>query len=133
MSRNGELRVALVHDWVTGLRGGERVQMTNVDGGVEGYEWSPDGKQLVLTIRDQEPDAGTLPWVIDSLKFKEDYVGYLNRHRYHVHVIDLATRDTRQLTHGDFDDSEPAWSPDSRKIVFVSNRTDSPDRNRKVA
>ena len=73
------------------MRGGERVQITDVDGGVEGYEWSPDGQQLVLIIRDQEPDTGTLPWVIDSLKFKEDYVGYLNRLRAHRHHITTVT------------------------------------------
>ena len=34
------------------------------------------------------------------------------------------------MTFGDYDDSDPAWAPDSQRIVFVSNRTGDPDRNR---
>jgi dipeptidyl aminopeptidase/acylaminoacyl peptidase len=110
-------------------RGGERVQLTNVAGGVEGYEWSPDGKQLVLVIRDQEPDKGPGPWVIDSLKFKEDYVGYLNRLRAHLYVFDIDSAVVTEITSGDYEDYSPAWSPDGSKIAFVSNRTAEPDAN----
>ena len=111
------------------MRGGERVQMTHVNGGVEGYEWSPDGKQLVLIIRDQEPDTGPGPWVIDSLKFKEDYVGYLNRLRAHLYVFDIDDGAITQITSGDYEEYSPAWSPDGSRIVFVSNRTAEPDAN----
>jgi dipeptidyl aminopeptidase/acylaminoacyl peptidase len=113
------------------LRGGERVQLTSVKQGLEGYEWSPDGKRLVLLIRDQKPsqeeDPG--PWVIDRLKFKEDYVGYLNRLRAHLYVYNLETKATVQITSGDYEDYSPAWSPDGSVIVFVSNRTEEPDAN----
>ena len=111
------------------LRGGERVQLTNVAGGVEGYEWSPDGKQLVLVIRDQDSDAdaGPGPWVIDRLRFKADYVGYLNRLRAHLYVFDVDDRTVTQITSGDYEDYSPAWSPDSSRIAFVSNRTAEPD------
>ena len=34
-------------------------------------------------------------------------------------------RETRQVTFGDYDDNEPAWAPDSKRIVFVSNRTEN--------
>ncbi len=112
------------------LRGGEGVQLTNVEQGVEGYEWSPDGKQLVLVIRDQ-PSQGEAdgPWVIDRLQFKEDYEGYLNRQRAHLHVFDIETKATVQITSGDYEDYAPAWSPDGSVIAFVSNRTDEPDSN----
>ena len=111
------------------LRGGERVQVTNVVGGIEGYEWSPDGKRLVLVIRDPDPDAdaGPGPWVIDSLKFKQDYVGYLNRLRGHLYVFDIEAGAVTQITSGDYEDYSPAWSPDGSKIAFVSNRTVEPD------
>ena len=87
------------------LRGGERVQLTNVAGGVEGYEWSPDGTKLVLVIRDSPPEQEEPgPWVIDRLKFKADYVGYLNRLRGHLFVFDIETGGVTQITSGDYED-----------------------------
>ena len=109
------------------LRGGERVQITSIEKGVEGYEWSPDGKRLVLLIRDQSQEKSDGPWVIDQLKFKQDYVGYLNRQRTHLYVHDLEAKTTIQITNGDYDDYGATWSPDGSKIAFVSNRTAEPD------
>ena len=94
------------------LRGGEGVQLTNVEQGVEGYEWSPDGKQLVLVIRDRDPNEAPGPWVIDRLQIKDDYVGYLNRLRTHLYVFDVETKSIVQITSGDYEDYDPAWSPD---------------------
>ena len=112
------------------LRGGERVQLTSVKQGVEGYEWSPDGKRLVLLIRDPKPSQKAPgPWVIDRLQFKEDYQGYLNRLRAHLYVFHVKTKATVQITSGDYEDYDPAWSPDGSVIAFTSNRTDEPDGN----
>ncbi|MBD3854534.1 MAG: S9 family peptidase, partial [Acidobacteria bacterium] len=108
---------------------GERVQMTNIKGGIGGYQWSPDGKRLLLSIRDKNTVDRSGPWVIDQLIFKQDYVGYLNRQRTHLYVHDLETDTTIQITDGDYDDSGATWSPDGSKIAFVSNRTAEPDTN----
>lgn len=123
--------------WLLDRRGGDAQQLTEFKQGIDSFEWAPDGKSLLLLAADPSPadlDEEELPnprpYVVDRLQFKEDYVGYLSRHRTHIHVIDVASRETRQLTSGDYDDSEPAWSPDGESIVFVSNRTDTPDRNR---
>ena len=111
------------------LRGGEGVQLTSIEQGLEGYEWSPDGKRLALVIRDRDPDTGPGPWVIDRLKFKDDYVGYLNRLRSHLYVFDIDKKAVTQITSGDYEDYSPAWSPDGSKIAFSSNRTAEPDDN----
>ena len=123
--------------WILDRRGGDAQPLTEFKQGVSSYEWSPTGKQLLLEVKDptpadldEEPRANPRPYVIDRLQFKEDYVGYLDRYRYHLHVIDVASKLTRQLTFGDFDDSQASWSPDGKHIAFVSNRTEHPDRNR---
>jgi dipeptidyl aminopeptidase/acylaminoacyl peptidase len=63
------------------------------------------------------------PWVIDRLQFKVDEIGYLDRRRTHLYVFDLSRRSLTQITSGDYDDSEPAWSPDNKLLAFTSNRS----------
>lgn len=123
--------------WLLDRRGGDAQALTKLPQGVDSFEWSPDSSQLLLVVEDPTPadlDKEELPnprpWVIDRLQFKEDYIGYLDRHRTHIHIVGVESGEIRQLTTGDYDDEEPAWSPDGAKIVFVSNRTDDPDGNR---
>ena len=122
--------------WVLNRLGGEARQLTDIKQGVNGYEWSPDGSRLLLMIRDTKPESEgegknkkPEPYVIDRLQFKRDYVGYLDRRRVHLYVYTPGDSAAVQVTSGDYDQSQPAWSPDGKRIAFVSNRTDNPDGN----
>ncbi len=109
--------------------GGERVQMTNIEGGIGSYKRSPDGKRLLLSISDEANDDNSIPWVIDDLIFKQDYVGYIDHVPTHLYVYDLESQTTLQITDGDHDEYSAAWSPDGSMVAFTSNRTADPDRN----
>lgn len=126
--------------WILDRRGGEAQQLTDVEQGVGGYEWSPDGGRLALAIRDPEEkkdstaakkaNAPEDPWVVDRLQIKRDGQGYLTGdRRTHLYVFDVETRGLRQLTDGRWDEGSPAWSPDGSWIAFSSNRTEDPDAN----
>jgi dipeptidyl aminopeptidase/acylaminoacyl peptidase len=138
--------------WLLDRRGGEAVRLTETAQGVDDFEWSPDSTRLVLILRDPKPEdleaaknkekpapatppkpKTPPPFVIDRLQFKRDTVGYLDRRRTHLYVFNIAAKTTTQVTSGDYDDSEPAWSPDGKLLAFASNRSQpDPDANHDV-
>ena len=78
--------------WLLDRNGGEAQQFTDVKGRLSSYDWSPDGKKLLLVMADRDPNdpadderpAGAAaargakapkPIVIDRYKFKQDVRG----------------------------------------------------------
>jgi dipeptidyl aminopeptidase/acylaminoacyl peptidase len=117
--------------WLLSTEGGEAHKLTSIKDGVDDYAWSPDGKRVVLALRDSTADADSAPHpiVIDRYQFKQDVEGYLDHHRVHLWLFDVATQALTQLTSGDHDELMPEWSPDGSLILFSSKQQKDPDRS----
>ena len=124
-NRGGVMQVYLLP-----LDGGEPRLLTTIARGVSEFAWSPRGDSVAFTSKTGGMDqTSSGPRVITTLKHKHNALGFSLGARYHLFVQRLVGGPAVQITDGDWDDTQPDWSPDGRTLVFVSARHDSRDRD----
>jgi dipeptidyl aminopeptidase/acylaminoacyl peptidase len=103
-------------------------------GAGEDLTWSPDSKQIAFissTPDTRAAEAEGDPRVITRYLYKPDagegMTRFNDNQRLHIFVVDIATKQARQLTQGDYDEHSIDWSPDGKEILFVSNREPNQD------
>ena len=120
-------------------REAEAEEVTDLKGGVEDFDWSPDGKRLVLVVSDpgsgRGAGEGRREEAEDEEADRDRPVSVQARRlrvpverRNHLYLVDRETRQVEPLTTGNYDELLPSWSPDGRTIAFVSKRGPDPDR-----
>ncbi|HEY1339830.1 MAG TPA: S9 family peptidase [Bryobacteraceae bacterium] len=135
--------------WLLDRTGGEAQQMTDFKTRLASYEWSPDGKRILMTITERDPNApddeqqpngggaggrggpnvrAPKPIVIDRYKFKQDVQGYLTQPPGRVFVYDVATKKAEPLTREGFEVGPATWSPDGKFVAFMGKEGKDAER-----
>jgi dipeptidyl aminopeptidase/acylaminoacyl peptidase len=104
--------------YVLHLEGGEAEKITDVKEGVTGFDWSADGKRIAFLSVDSLPKNTEA-----ARKRRDDPQVYEGDFRLsHVWVVDVATTKANELVHTrEFTvRGAPDWSPDGRRIAYVT-------------
>ena len=119
------------------LSGGEPHAVTSLAKGAHSIVWSPRGDAIAFTSdttaedekkkdkkNDDEYESDVR--VINRAVYRENGEGYLeldrHGHIWTVHPFEEKPQ-PRQITNGEFDEGDIAWSPDASRIYFTSERT----------
>jgi dipeptidyl aminopeptidase/acylaminoacyl peptidase len=134
--------------WTIDVGSGETKKITNISTGAGDPVWSPDGKMIAFASdvypdcttddcnrqRDQQAEESKVKAKIAEHLLYRHWTEWKDNKRTHVFVVSVDNGQTRDLTPGDYD-SPPfslggptayAFSPDSTKLAFVSNRDKVP-------
>jgi dipeptidyl aminopeptidase/acylaminoacyl peptidase len=129
--------------WVYDLaRGGDPRQVTELDEGVQAFDWGPAGERVVVAARDptqaaaeslqRRRDGG--PIETERLQHRFEGVGWLDTVATYLFVVAVETRERHRLedAHGTGLVTQagglmPAWHPRDDRIAFVSNHSERPD------
>ncbi|HEY3906686.1 MAG TPA: S9 family peptidase [Streptosporangiaceae bacterium] len=122
--------------YVMPTAGGEPKCVTDHPLGAGAPVWSPDSGKIAYLAR--VPDEGRYggkpdaepPRRITTLQFREDNLGFYIDRRSHVFVVEPFGADDPQpvqVTSGDFDHNDVAWSHDGQHLAFASARHDTRD------
>lgn len=107
--------------YVLRLDGGEAEKITEAKDGVTGFRWSPDGKRIAFLSVD------TLSKSLEAArKRRDDPQVYEGDFRLsHVWVVDVGTKKESELVHTTQYTvrGAPDWSPDGRKLTYVTTPT----------
>jgi dipeptidyl aminopeptidase/acylaminoacyl peptidase len=115
----GDEKDAKPQVWFMYADGGEPWQVTKHKSGVRGFQFSPDGKTLLLT-------AAVSPSEEEEKRSKQKDDAVVVDHEFKMAQLwtwSVATNEEKQLTKGDVTVSDAHWSPDGARVTFTANPT----------
>ncbi|HLJ60854.1 MAG TPA: S9 family peptidase [bacterium] len=113
--------------WVIAAGGGEARPLTSGALSPSEFAWAPDGRSIAFVGKPEAApsDEASDVRVISRLHYKQDGEGIWDGRWKQVFVVDADGGGLRQVTQGDYDHINPAWSPDGALLAYAGDA--SPD------
>ena len=100
--------------WLLNLLENKEVKLSAIQGLVGSLIWSPDGKKIAfLAVEPETEEAQQKRQAQGEVILVEPSLT-----RIQIYLIDVETKQTRQLSTGDFTVRDISWSPDNTEIAF---------------
>jgi len=119
--------------WVIPADGGEAKQLTSVEEGAQRPSWSPDGRRILFFSKvfkgEKATDESDVK-IIRRMKYRFDGQGFFEGKWMHLFMVPTKGGRMRQLTDGEFDVEAASWSPDGKRVAFVSYMDEDMDITR---
>lgn len=110
---------------VLSMHGGNAHTLVSHPNQPRGLAWNPDGTRIAYSLKvdpnqareSSDKKLSTPIQATTRLDYKFDGRGYLYESRNHLHVLDVESGSTRQLSSAIKDHEHPLWSPDGSQIA----------------
>jgi dipeptidyl aminopeptidase/acylaminoacyl peptidase len=121
--------------------GGEARKLTKLpEGTIGGFEWSPNGKWIAFSFREQHADwtekakkereekgLSTPPRELDDIWYRLDGDGYFGPQRFAVYVVDTTTGEHKKIYDAcPMGNYSYSWSPKSDELVVAHTANKRP-------
>jgi len=126
--------------FVLAMDGGEARPLTDMPKGAGEPVWSPDGRSIAFSSTTLPQDFDKKDGaeesdvrVITAARYRLNGAGYMESDRNsHIWVVQMpqtpgAPQKAKQITSGEFSESDITWSRDGSQIYFTSNRVKDSD------
>ena len=114
--------------YVINSDGGEAKLVSSLETGISDPVWSPRGKNILFSSRVWEPEKPESDViVVNRIYFKLNGVGLFAGKRIHLFTVNVPLGKPKQITRGEFDVTNYAWSPDGKEVAYVTNK--EPDQD----
>ena len=114
--------------YVINSDGGEAKLVSSLETGISDPVWNPRGKNILFSSRVWEPEKPESDViVVNRIYFKLNGVGLFAGKRIHLFTVNVPDGKPKQITRGEFDVTNYAWSPDGKEIAYVTNKEHDQD------
>jgi dipeptidyl aminopeptidase/acylaminoacyl peptidase len=118
LSAGGEKKTPQV--WVLPADGGEAERVTDVERGVGGFNWRPDGREIAYVTEDEAPNHKAIEAHDDAFDVThEAWTARAAAQPSHIWLIPAHGGKARRLTWGAWSASDLEYRPDGRAIAFT--------------